>query len=632
MRCYDMKAYEESGSERYPLLQYAYKYWWHYAVALCCDKDQRIVEASIKKLTALLIEFYGTALILSIGVTIGFKGNPSNEVFSSVLNDWLKDLDGKLCMELTFDFKSSLPRYSVSMGEEALVSLTLGAGPTVNQKGRHERTALHSAAEKKHKADFNVRDKYEWTPLLWAAANGREAVLRLLLRHKADVNVKDNHGRTPLSWAAGNGHEIVAQLLLEHKADVNVKAENGWTPLLWAAGNGHEAVVRLLLGHKADVDVKTESGWTPLLWAARNGHEKVMRLLLAHKDGVGSSPKDAQYGEMPLSLAAYSEHETEAKLLQSRDSLSDTWAVLIGIDHYPPGGRTQRLDTLSSLNGCVEDILDVERYLKETIEVRMDHIIKLLAPRPDRHGALGLQDTVEDKPTYSNIIHALKSITIRAKPGDMVYIHYSGHAVHAPTVFQELKGVDARDDAFVPTDFASGGPLLRDLELGFLLQQMVDKGLVVTMVLDCVNTGGWVLNVGNSMARGIKGVDKSVLPRDLPESFQEIEANVSPHLLRGPRGFTLFAACQPNQVAYEYTLPDGRIRGAFTYWLLRALQESPSPTASSQMLCRRVCAGIQGDFSNQTPLLTCEDDRLFFGAGVVSPDHTLAQWPGVTST
>jgi ankyrin repeat protein len=44
-------------------------------------------------------------------------------------------------------------------------------------------------------------------------------VVKLLLEKAVDVDSKDSYGRTPLSWAAQNGHEGVVKLLLEKGAE-----------------------------------------------------------------------------------------------------------------------------------------------------------------------------------------------------------------------------------------------------------------------------------------------------------------------------------------------------------------------------------------------------------------------------
>ena len=107
-----------------------------------------------------------------------------------------------------------------------------------------------------------------------AAGDGNLLVVDLLIKNGADVAASDNNGRTPLSWAARNGHEAVVRLLVAMGGvDVNSKDSKGQTPLSWAARNGHEAVVRLLVAMGGvDVNSKDSEGQRALPWAARNRH------------------------------------------------------------------------------------------------------------------------------------------------------------------------------------------------------------------------------------------------------------------------------------------------------------------------------------------------------------------------
>ncbi|EKG09441.1 hypothetical protein MPH_13518 [Macrophomina phaseolina MS6] len=96
--------------------------------------------------------------------------------------------------------------------------------------------------------EVNMAAKDYWMHWNWAAQNGNETIVELLLETgKVDVDSKGQSGRTPLWWAAKNGHEAVVKLLLETgKVDVDSKDQRGRTLLWWAAENGHEAVVKLL--------------------------------------------------------------------------------------------------------------------------------------------------------------------------------------------------------------------------------------------------------------------------------------------------------------------------------------------------------------------------------------------------
>jgi ankyrin repeat protein len=166
------------------------------------------------------------------------------------------------------------------------------------------------------KVDIDSMDQEGLTPLWWATRNGQEATVKLLLdTEKVDVKSKDQEGLTPLLWATRNGQEATVKLLLDtDKIDIDIKDHWGLTSLWWAAKNRHEAIVKLLLDtDKVDVNIKDREKRTPLWWATRNGQEATVKLLL-DTDKVDVNIKD-QEGLTPLLWAAQNEHEAIVKLL-----------------------------------------------------------------------------------------------------------------------------------------------------------------------------------------------------------------------------------------------------------------------------------------------------------------------------
>ena len=131
----------------------------------------------------------------------------------------------------------------------------------------------------------------------------------------ADIDAKNDEGRTPLSYAAGNGNETIVKLLVE-RDDVNVDSRDidGQTPLSYAAQYGRNAIVKLLI-KRDDVNVNSKDnyGRTPLLYAVELGENTIVKLLI-ERDDTNVDPKDEK-GRTPLSHAAERGHEAIVKLL-----------------------------------------------------------------------------------------------------------------------------------------------------------------------------------------------------------------------------------------------------------------------------------------------------------------------------
>ena len=170
--------------------------------------------------------------------------------------------------------------------------------------------------------DINEADFSGCGPLTWAARNGHEGVVEILLgREDVDPDKPDNNGRTPLSFAAGSGHEGVVKILLGRE-EVNPDKPDRWgqTPLSDAARNGYEGVVQLLLGREeVNPDKPDRWGQTPLSFAARNGHEGVVEILLGREDIDPDKPDD--YGLTPLLYAAQNGHEGVVEILLGREDV-----------------------------------------------------------------------------------------------------------------------------------------------------------------------------------------------------------------------------------------------------------------------------------------------------------------------
>lgn len=106
---------------------------------------------------------------------------------------------------------------------------------------------------------FNLEEPIfnNFTPLMAAAFENAQKVVRFLVENGANVNTVNSEGMSALMLAAGNGSKEVAEILLSHGADPQLKSKNGWTARVYALMRNHEDIAETLDGKQA-VQGKTE--------------------------------------------------------------------------------------------------------------------------------------------------------------------------------------------------------------------------------------------------------------------------------------------------------------------------------------------------------------------------------------
>lgn len=302
-------------------------------------------------------------------------------------------------------------------------------------------------------------------------------------------------------------------------------------------------------------------------------------------------------------------------------------ALLIGIDRYAPESRHFR-----PLRGAVADVRRMEGFLRERWEVPGERIEVLVAPRD-------AEEPPEQTPTHANMVAAFRRLQDRARPGEQVWIHYSGHGARVKTAYPEAKGRRGYDEALVPVDIDDpDATYLRDLELARLLAELVEANLSVTVVLDSCHSGGATRRAREEgpRARGALGiacprpVSNAVAPReDLlpfwdwlrgPDLGQASRASGA-RWLPEPRGYVLLAASQERELAFEDLYDDRRPGGALTHFLLETLATEPDPgSLTYRDLFARIAPEVQsairdrsGGFKAQNPQLEGDADRCLLG-------------------
>jgi len=188
---------------------------------------------------------------------------------------------------------------AVKQGDTRMTKTLLAAGAGTEGANADGQTALMIAIKNGDLPTFqmlidagakvNVVEKVqEQTPLMWAAAAGRNAaeMVKVLIAKGATVNARARFADWP------------SQITSEPRAQYH--AYGGLTPLLYAARGGCYSCVDALIAAGADVNLPTPEGATPVMIALDNGFNGVAKLLM---DRGGNPHLWDVYGRTALYIA-----------------------------------------------------------------------------------------------------------------------------------------------------------------------------------------------------------------------------------------------------------------------------------------------------------------------------------------
>jgi len=160
-----------------------------------------------------------------------------------------------------------------------------------------------------------------FTPLRWASLHGHKEAISILIENDARDDLHsaaargdteameelmaqgngdtaavgvNRGGETALMWAATNGHEPAVKLLVKAKANVNARDQHGFTALMQASQGGHVEAMKALITARADVNAREpEDNETALVMATHCARNEAVQALL---DAGAEPPQESDQG------------------------------------------------------------------------------------------------------------------------------------------------------------------------------------------------------------------------------------------------------------------------------------------------------------------------------------------------
>jgi hypothetical protein len=287
-----------------------------------------------------------------------------------------------------------------------------------------------------------------------------------------------------------------------------------------------------------------------------------------------------------------------AVLAASSDAESATKrALLIGIDDY-------KASHISDLRGCGNDVELMRSTLIDKFDVPPDNI-KVLK---------------DAQATHQGIIEAIqKHLIDKARAGDVVILHYSGHGSQMLDTSKDE--IDGYDETLVAHDSRTEGVFdISDDEINGLLKQLTEKTKNVTFILDSCHSGS-AARAGNTV-RMIEPDNRLPPP---PESYAISSRGAgeggTDFRLNGS-DYVLISGCLATELSNEAIFNGGR-QGVMTWFLTQALRAAEN-NSTYRSVMDEVSTEVSTRYMSQHPQIEGPGtDLIVFGTDRINP------WPYV---
>jgi len=252
-------------------------------------------------------------------------------------------------------------------------------------------------------------------------------------------------------------------------------------------------------------------------------------------------------------------------------------ALLIGINYFghKPG----------ELRGCINDVLNVKRFLMEKWGYKEQDIVQLTDD---------MKHDPRRMPTTANIRQGMRWLVNGAQPNDSLFFHYSGHG--GQTKDKDGDEGDGYDEVIYPIDYKTSGHIVDD-EMHDIMVKPLPAGCRLTAIFDSCHSGsaldlpyiystegkikepnlaaeagaGLMSAVQSYAKRDIGGMLKSakVLAKAATGSSQKA-SKISKATRTSPADVISFSGCKDSQTSADAT-EQGQATGAMSYAFIAAL-------------------------------------------------------------